>query len=162
MSSSFIFIGYGLGSILTAGLANIFNSCKKVIGVFSILTITSFLPIIYCNISFSTSIVFLFLFGVFGGTIPLFFTLAFHMVPKQYGGSSSGFINMIIMVGGMVFQPLLGRLLDFFRKGMVHMDGTPLYTFEMYKNAFLAIVVCMIVSIFLLLFVEDNQAENKS
>jgi hypothetical protein len=81
--------------------------------------------------------------------------MAYNMVPQQYGGSSSGFTNMLNMSGAIVFQPLLGKLLDSFRNGLVNADGTPLYTFVMYKNAFLVILVCMVLSIFLLLFIND-------
>jgi MFS family permease len=156
LSTTFIFVGYGIGSIITAELANFFKSCKKVIFIFTILMIVSFIPIIYgegIHIGFYFGL--LFFFGVFGGTIPLFFTLAFNMVSERYGGTSAGFMNMIIMAGGFIFQPLLGELLDYFRNGMLDANGLPLYTFEMYQDAFLVILSCMIASIFLIFFIED-------
>jgi sugar phosphate permease len=156
ISSTFIFIGYGIGSIITPYLANKLNSCKRVLLIFTILTAVVFSPIVYWDgISFYGCLFLLFLFGVFGGTVPLFFTMTYDMVPQQYGGSSSGFTNMLNMSGAIVFQPLLGKLLDSFRNGLVNADGTPLYTFVMYKNAFLVILVCMVLSIFLLLFIND-------
>jgi MFS family permease len=156
ISSIFIFIGYGIGSMITPCLANQLNSCKKVLLIFTILTIIAFLPIIYWDgISFRQCLFLLFLFGIFGGTVPLFFTMAYNMVPRQYGGSSSGFTNMLNMSGAIVFQPLLGKLLDYFRNALTSADGTPLYTFAMYRNAFLIIIVCMVLSIFLLLFIDD-------
>jgi hypothetical protein len=62
---------------------------------------------------------------------------------------------MLNMSGAIVFQSLLGKLLDSFRNGLANADGTPLYTFMMYKNAFLVIIVCMSLSMFLLLFIDD-------
>jgi MFS family permease len=162
VSSTLIFIGYGIGSVITAALSNYFNSCKKVIGIFTILMIFTFIPIVYWNlmplyICFSL----LFLFGVFGGTIPLFFTISFKMAPEQYGGTSSGFINTIIMSGGFVFQPLLGRLLDYFRNGELDSLGLPYYTPDMYKSSFGIVLLCMILSLFLLFFIDDFCASEK-
>ncbi|MDR0647602.1 MAG: MFS transporter [Puniceicoccales bacterium] len=156
VSSMSIFIGYGFGSIITPCLANKLNSCKKVLLIFKILTIVVFLPIIYWDgMPFRLCLLLLFLFGVFGGTVPLFFTMAYNMVPRQYGGSSSGFTNMMNMSGAIVFQPLLGKLLDSFRNGLIDADGIPLYTFMMYKNAFFVVWWCMALSIFLLFFIDD-------
>jgi MFS family permease len=161
LSATCIFIGYGIGSIITAGLANFFKSCKKVLFIFTILMICIFIPIIYGNgISLSVCFLLLFFFGIFGGTIPLFFTIAFSMVPKQYGGTSSGFTNMIIMTGGFTFQPLLGKLLDYFRGGIVDANGFPLYTLEMYQSAFQVVLMCMILSIFLIFFIDDVKSSD--
>jgi predicted MFS family arabinose efflux permease len=156
LSSIFIFIGYGIGSIVTPCLAKYLNSCKKVLLIFTILTIIVFLLII-CgdSISFSGCLFLLFLFGIFGGTVPLFFTMAYNMVPPRYGGSSSGFTNMLNMAGAIVFQPLLGELLDSFRGGLVNPDGTPLYTLTMYNKAFLVVCLCMALSVLLLFFIEE-------
>jgi MFS family permease len=126
--------------------------------------IITFIPIVYWD---SMSLLICFgmfcLFGVFGGTIPLFFTIAFSMVPKQFGGTSSGFTNMIIMTGGFIFQPLLGQLLDYFRDGKMDSNGIPVYTLAMYKDAFWVVLICMILSIFLVFIindVEDSRSEN--
>jgi MFS family permease len=154
--ASAIFIGYGIGSIITPWLTYVWNSCKKVLFVFSLLSVLSFLPVIlWEGLSLSLSMLFLFLFGVFSGTVPLFFTMAFRMVPPQYGGSSSGLTNMINMSGAVIFQPLLGSLLDFFRNGLTAAQGQPLYTFDMYKYSFLVVMACMALSILLLLVIED-------
>jgi MFS family permease len=101
----------------------------------------------------------MFLFGIFGGTVPLFFTMAHNMVPKRYGGSASGFTNMINMSGAIVFQPLLGKLLDYFRDGLTDSHETPLYTLMMYNKAFLVVCLCMVLSLFLLFFIEDDKKE---
>ncbi|MDR1267688.1 MAG: MFS transporter [Holosporales bacterium] len=163
VSSVFVFIGYGIGSVITPCLADFMNSCKKVILISTILTILVFLPLVYCDgIAFMPCLVLLFLFGVFGGTVPLFFTMAYNMVPRRYGGSSSGFTNMLNMSGAIVFQPLLGKLLDCFREGMTNAEGAPLYTLAMYKSAFLAIVIGMGLSVFLLFFIDDFEARKKT
>jgi MFS family permease len=154
--SAIIFVGYGIGSILTPWLTNVLNSCKQVLLLFTTLSVISFLPVIFLqDLSLSVCLFFLFLFGVFSGTVPLFFTMAFNMVPPRYGGSSSGLTNMINMSGAVIFQPLLGTLLDFFRKGLTTSTGSPLYTFEVYKSSFLVVIACMALSIFLLQAIED-------
>jgi sugar phosphate permease len=166
LSSIFIFVGYGIGSICTPCLARCWNSCKKVLLIFTVLTILVFLPIICVDsLSFRQCIFLLFLFGVFGGTVPLFFTMAYNMVPSQYGGSSSGFTNMLNMSGAIIFQPLLGGLLDYFRSRYgdpANPDGTPIYTLAMYNNAFSVVCWCMALSVLLLLFIKDVRRQEIS
>jgi hypothetical protein len=64
------------------------------------------------------------------------------------------------MSSGFIFQPLLGKLLDFFRNGMVTDSGAPLYTVEMYRSAFQALIASMAIAIVSACFINDMKNED--
>ena len=80
-----------------------------------------------------------------------------HFVPKEFAGLSSGFNNMILMMGGLFFDPQLGRLLDYFRNGKVTTDGKPFYDLAMYRQAFVWVIVAICLSLLAVCFIKDNK-----
>lgn len=156
LSSIFIFVGFGAGGVIAAYIAEKINSYKKTIILFTVGLIFTFSTALYNDsISFFSCLTLLFLGGIFAGANTLAFTIAFNLVPKQYAATSTGFLNALIMCSGIIFQPLLGRLLDFFRNGMVTSSGTPFYNVDMYRSAFQVIIVGMFVAILATFFIND-------
>lgn len=100
-------------------------------------------------------LVLLFLGSICAGANNLAFAVAYHLVPKEFAGTSAGFTNMLIMSSGVIFQPLLGKLLDFFRNGLVNSDGTPVYNLVMYRSAFLFVIAGMFLAIIATFFIND-------
>lgn len=156
LSSIFILVGFGLGGIIAAYIAEKINSYKKTIIAFTIALIFAFSIALYSDsISFITCLILMFFGGIFAGANTLAFTIAFNLVPRQYAATSAGFLNALIMSSGIIFQPLLGKLLDFFRNGMISANGMPLYNVGMYRSAFQLVIACMFVAIIATFFIND-------
>jgi MFS family permease len=156
ISSMLIFIGFGLGGIFTAKIAEKINSYKKTIIISSALMLVTFTVAIYSNsIGYYSYLSLILILGVCSGTNTLTFTLASALVPKEFMGTSTGFMNMLIMSSGILFQSLLGKLLDFFRNGLVTDSGEPIYNITMYRSAFLVIALSMIFAVIAALFIND-------
>lgn len=154
--SIIIFIGFGLGGVISAWVAEKINSYKKTIIMFTVGVILSFWVALYNDsIGFYSCLTAMFIGGVCAGANTLAFVIAYNLVPPQFGGTSAGFTNALIMSSGIIFQPLLGKLLDFFRNGMVTENGTPIYTLTMYRSAFLFVIVGMLLAIFATFFIND-------
>lgn len=156
ISSIIIFIGFALGGVVSAWIAEKINSYKKTIIVFTLGVIGAFWIAIYNDsIDFYTCLVMLFIGGTCAGANTLAFTIAYHMVPAEFGGTSAGFTNALVMSSGVIFQPLLGKLLDFFRNGMVNESGAPIYNLTMYRSAFLFLIAGMFLAIIATFFIDD-------
>ncbi|MDR3285519.1 MAG: MFS transporter [Holosporales bacterium] len=156
LTPTIIFIGFGIGSIVSAWIAEKINSYKKTLIVLAIGIILSFIAVLYLNfINFYTCLILVFIVGFCAGSNILAFSMACSLVTKEYGGTTTGFINAMCMSSAIVFQPLLGKLLDYFRNGLVAVDGTPIYTIAMYKNTFFFIVIAMFIAIIATFFVDD-------
>ncbi len=156
ISSILIFIGFGIGGLISAYIAEKIHSYQKTIMFFTIALFFAFFTALYSNdISFYVCMILMFLIGLLAGANTLCFTIAFNLVPKQYAATSAGFMNTLIMSSGIIFQPLLGKLLDFFRNGMVTSSGEALYNVTMYRSTFLVIVFSMVIAIITTFFIRD-------
>lgn len=60
--------------------------------------------------------IFLFLLGLCYGAQAIVFAVGRELSPKRAAGTAMAFTNMIVMLGGMFLQPLVGLLLDWHLK----------------------------------------------
>ncbi len=156
ISSIILFIGFALGGIISAWMAEKINSYKKTIIIFTLGIIIAFLIAIYNDaIDFNACLIMLFIGGTCAGSNTLAFTIAYDLVPAEFGGTSAGFLNALVMFSGCIFQPLLGKLLDFFRNGMVTTEGAPIYNLSMYRSAFLFVIAGLFLAIIATFFIHD-------
>lgn len=154
-----IFIGCGIGSILAAKVAERLKSNKKTTILFAIGLVLTFAIAVYSDaIGFWAGITLFGLCSIFSGAGTLVFDMTYRYVPSNFAGTSTGYTNMFVMSGGLIFQPLLGHLLDFFRNGKVNTDGTPLYDIVMYRSSFMCVIAFVIISVIGMLFVTERNA----
>jgi len=99
------------------------------------LTIAGFLAgILICilfyvpHLSLTSLYIIMLLFGMFCGSHPLCFSLSRELNPNRFVGTSTAVANCLIMLGGVIFQPIVGLLLDF------HWDGTKLNGLPVYSS----------------------------
>ncbi len=99
-----------------------------------------------------------FLIGVVTGTHPLVFALAKENFPLKIAGTVIAATNTLIMLGGLLFQPLVGFLLDFSSHGEGHYGGHfgAHYTASDYSFALSIIPISLIISIFIMFFVKET------
>lgn len=89
-------------------------------------------------------------FAGFGsGCMIISFAFVKESVPASLSGTATGLINMGVMSGPMVLQPLVGWVLDMGWQGRI-MDGLRLYGLETYQTAF-GLMLCWTVLALLLL-----------
>jgi MFS family permease len=98
----------------------------------------------------------LFTGGVCNGGQVLVFACVKEISPRRISGTALGFTNAIVMMSGIIFQPLLGELLDWCWDGALGVDGVRIYSEAAYQTAIIAIPVGIAVSWFLLYFVKET------
>jgi sugar phosphate permease len=90
-------------------------------------------------------------FGMFSSAVVVIgFTTTKELFPVQMAGTATGLVNLFPFVGGAVFQPLLGYVLE--RHGRV--EGA--FTLVAYKEAFLILFFCGLVTLLSSLFVKET------
>jgi len=67
---------------------------------------------------------------------------------------------MVVMVGGVVLQPLIGWLLDWAWDGIKE-NGVPIYTLTDYRLALSTIPMCMIISLIVVHFIPETHLRKK-
>ena len=95
-------------------------------------------------------------FGILSSVEALAFIVAVDLVPSHSAVATAvAFINTLTMIGGMVFQSGLGRLLDFFWSGQMS-HGVRIYGVLDYEKAVTIIPISLILAFILALFIRDS------
>lgn len=100
-----------------------------------------------------------FMVGFCCGCHSICFALGKENNPVHLSGTAVATTNMLIMAGGMIFQPVAGMLLDLHASGATGADGLRIYTGGDYNFALSIIPLGVALGIFLCLFVKETHGE---
>jgi len=101
----------------------------------------------------------LFLYGVFSATEIIVFIMAKENSGAKLSGTVFAAVNMIVTLGGVVFQPLVGKLLDTFGDSNV-VGGEHIYTVLDYQLALSVLPISLLLVMILAFFMKDFQAKH--
>lgn len=110
-----IYIGMGIGSLFFPLLCQRLKAYRPGLYISASMTTLLFL-IILMNSSFSIWLlsILLFLMGGFIAGQFLGFSVVCELNPRQVSATAAGFQNMVCMMSGVIFQPLIGYFLQFY------------------------------------------------
>lgn len=156
-----IFIGFGLGSPLSAWISNTLNSRKKPLIVGSLtatilLTLLLYLPAIPIPWIYSL----LFVFGVLSSVQVLVFPTACEHSPHSLAGTAVSITNMLVMSGGAIIPPIVGKLLDYTWNGAL-IEGTRVYTKLSYEIALSLLPIGLFIGFLLSLLMKDTYCQQQ-
>lgn len=152
-----IFIGMAVGGPIASMIAHLLKSYKNTILIGSIIASILFVIVsIPGLISYNQMMLALFCIGFLIGVQILTFTIARNITSDIYNATAMGFNNGLVSLVGFLFQPLLGKILDFFWKGEIAENGVRIYSAENYQYAIFAVASTLIISVILMFFVKDN------
>lgn len=152
-----VFIGYAAGCFISAKLSDRWESRKKVMGISATGTFLGFSAVLFLpNLSFNMVLFILFLSGVVSGLSILYFPAAKENNPTKYSATSVGFTNAFVMVSGLIFQPLLGILIDYSWDGNFNADGTPIYAFKDYQFGLTAVIFALLIGRLIVFCIQET------
>ncbi len=151
---SMLAIGMIVGSPLLSYLSNnVIKSRKKTIIISSLLVFVILLPLAFFTASIPL-IAHYFIclgLGVFSSAIVVIgFTTNKELFPVQMTGTATGMINLFPFLGGAVFQPILGFVLEL--NGKVN-DA---FTVSGYRQAFLILFACSVIALIASFFLKET------
>ncbi len=156
-----VFLGMGIGSIASAWISNKIGSRNKVMSWAALGTLACFLVVFFVpNIPFSWMCALLFLGGLLSGGQTLYFTVAKEHTPLQYSATAIGFTNALVMCSALIFQPLLGKILDLTWSGQLSVEGVRIYSIANYQMAFVAVAAAFVVGWALMQFVNETYTKD--
>lgn len=103
-----------------------------------------------------------FMIGFCCGAHPLCFALGKENNPLQISGTAVAVTNMLIMAGGAIFQPVVGKLLDMHASGALGPNGLPTYSSSDYTFALSVIPIGVALGIFLSVFLKETHCESQA
>jgi len=107
------------------------------------------------DIPFSVMYGLLFAAGFIFSAQPLIFASVCQLTPHASNGTAISFTNMIVMISGVVLQPLVGWFLELVWNGALY-NGIPLYTISDYRFALISIPLSLVLAFILLPLIPET------
>lgn len=149
---SWMFIGWAVGAPLSGYLSDKYENRLVPLLVGAIFSLVFISIILYLsNLSYATLNLLIFFYGIFSATEIVAFIMANEYIKKAMPGTVFAIINLIVTIGGAIFQPLVGKLLDLFSNGTV-INEMHVYSITDYKLSLSMIPISLIITIFLLIY----------
>lgn len=153
---SAMFLGWAVGAPLAGYFSD--RSGRRVlplvIGAFMSLVCIS--VILYIpGLSYAALNVLMFFYGVFSATEIIIFVMAKENSGAELSGTVFAAANMIVTLGGVIFQPLVGSLLDKFSSGRV-VDGVHVYSIIDYQLALSVLPASLLLVMVAAFFLKDK------
>lgn len=157
IASVMVYVGIALGSPVAAKLSDAWKSRTKVIALSAFMTGFFFMATLYVDgLPFWGMLCLLFLAGFVNSGQILCFAAIKETMPNSMSGTAVGFTNALVMMSGIVFQPVLGAILHLGWNGQYTSEGTPFYDVDAYHMTMLAIPVCLAISWGLIKMVKET------
>ncbi len=149
---SMIWLGIGVGSPLLGWLSDRCDSRRLALAASSVFGLAATLILLYVpHVPMSWMYVVLFFLGFGAGGQTVSFAVVKDNNPAHLVGTASGFNNLSVLVGGAIFQPLVGVILHH-SAGSTLVDNVPSYTISSYQHALLVMPCCYLASLILALW----------
>ena len=113
------------------------------------------------NLSLRSLIALLFVASFFSGGTIVGFAFARESAPIRLSGTVSGVVNMGVMMGPMLMQPVVGWALDRHGADFVA-GGIQIYSIDAYHDAFILMLFWLAVSTFLVFFTQETYCRQYS
>jgi len=155
--NSFVFLGWFIGSPLNGWLSNIICSRRKILMVGSLLgTAMITIILIFPHMNLHLLMLFLFLFGLFSSGQILVFVMARETVKLRVAATAISFINFLVMLSGIILQPLVGHLLDWQWSGEMMQTGVRAYSIATFQKSLIIIPAFMLLATVLSFYLKET------
>ncbi len=160
-ANSLIFLGWAVGGPLWGWLSDAIRLRRLPILVASIFALIIVIVILYVpGLSAMQLYLLLFAFGLASSAQILVFAIAREATHMGITGTAIALTNFFVMVGGNVFQPVVGKLLDMRWAGTM-IDGVRIYTPEAYQFALSIMPIGIALAILIAFFIRETHAQIK-
>jgi MFS family permease len=154
-SISLVFLGWAVGAPISGYFSDKTGKRVLPLTIGAIVSLICISIILYIpNISHPFLNLLLFLYGVFSGTEIIVFVMAKENSGAQLAGTVFAATNMIVTLGGVIFQPLVGILLDSFGDNKI-IAGEHVYTTLNYQLALSILPISLLMVIVFAFFMKD-------
>ncbi len=146
---SMVWVGIGLGSPFIGVWSEIVKKRCFPLFISALIGLISISAVLYVkDLPIGLAYVALFFLGLSASGQALSFALVRDNNRPETVGTAIGFNNMLVVSGGLFFQPLVGIILQAMWKGNV-VNGVPVYLHSHYQLAMTIIPVCFIAGMIL-------------
>jgi MFS family permease len=159
---SMVFLGWLIGGPIVGYVSDLFYSRRTPLLIgFSSSAILISLIIYLPQINISLLHLLLLLFGAFSSFEVLCFAISRESCPKRLVATASAFTNSLIMLSGIVFQPLIGKILDWFWTGQT-LHGDRVYSANSYQYALTILPLSFLLGFILTFWLKEKRNKKRT
>lgn len=149
---SMIWLGIGVGSPLLGWLSDKMESRRLALIISAILGLSATLLLLYSSqLTYGWAYSVLFMLGLGAGGQTVSFAVVKENNPAELVGTASGFNNLSVLIGGAIFQPLVGYILHHLESSRL-VNGVHVYSVSSYQIALLVMPLCFLTSLLIAVF----------
>jgi len=160
---SMIWLGIGIGSPSLGWISDHLNSRRIALISSAVFGLAATLVLLYMpGVSLGWMYVVLFFLGIGAGGQTVSFAVVKDNNSSHLVGTASGFNNLSVLIGGAIFQPLVGVILH--RSSDWHLvNGVPFYMISGYQKALFVMPCCYLASLIIaLVFIKESHPGSAS
>lgn len=158
---SMIWIGIGIGSPLFGYISDKLSSRKLALSGSALFGLISTVILLYVpNVSMNMMYFVLFFLGIGASGQTVSFAVVKDTIPSHLVGSASGFNNLSVLIGGAIFQPLVGIFLHHIDTATI-VNNIPIYSTHSYEMALLVMPISFFLSFIIATFILKESHPNR-
>jgi MFS family permease len=155
-ANSAVFFGWLVGAPLTGWISDRMEKRRMPLLLGCLLSAVAISWVIYVpSTPLFLVMLLLFLFGVFCSIEVVCFAVGREVSPLHVSGAAVSFINLLVMLGGLILQPLAGKILDMHWTGQLF-EGIRVYNSHSFQVAMSVIPLSLILGIILSLLLKES------
>lgn len=156
-ANSLIFVGIAVGGPLNGWISGLLRRRKLVMLVGNIMALLLLTTVLLIgNINFVILEILLFLFGMFTSSMLVCFSLATEQHEEAMSATVIAFTNMMIMIIGAIFQPMIGTIVHH----LMQSQNAAQYTAGEFRTALLVLPVALIINLIIFIFIKETRCKN--
>ena len=150
---SMIWLGIGIGSPLLGWFSDRMESRRIALIISAILGLIATLILLYSSqLTYGWAYFILFVLGLGAGGQTVSFAVVKENNSPELVGTASGFNNLSVLIGGAIFQPLVGYILHHTDDSSRLVNGIHVYSISSYQTALLVMPLCFLGSLLIAAF----------
>jgi len=155
-ATSALFLGFTMGAPLAGFISDRIHKRRLPLFVGALATTVVSAAAIYLpNLTPSMMEFVLFALGIAYGSQTLVFAIGKEISPDDAPGTAIAVTNMLVMLGGMFLQPIVGYILSLYGPEII-IKGTPVYSITSYQCALAVLPIGAFVSVVLVSFLKES------
>lgn len=153
---SCLFLGFTVGAPIMGWLSDILHTRKKLLMIASLLSTILATVLIYMpHMTTRQLYMVLFSLGFTYSAQAIVFAVGREVSPPSAAGTAIAVTNMIVMLGGILFQPIIGILLDWVWDGTI-ISNLHVYSSDQYRFALVVLPLGIFVATILSFFLKES------
>jgi sugar phosphate permease len=158
-ANSLIFFGWAIGGPLWGWVSDFIKLRRLPMLILAIIAMILACVILYVpGLSLVQLYGLLFLFGLASSVQILVFVIARESACIQITATAIAITNAIVMMGGNVFQPMVGKFLDMSWNGAM-IDGVRIYSQSAYQFALSIMPIGILLAVIIMFFIRETHAQ---